>query len=64
MMSHRIIVEDKFEDLTVLIRRHGSRIVVKCERPGIASSVERAIVKAIAPDSEPRRIGFTADGEE
>ena len=63
-MAHRITVEGEFEDLTVLVKRHGSRIVVKCERPGIASSVERAIVKALAPDSEPGKIGFTADGEE
>ena len=63
-MAHRITVEDKFEDLTVLVRRYGRRIVVRCERPGIASSVERAIVKALAPDSEPGKIGFTADKEE
>ena len=62
-MAHLIVVEDKFEDLTVHVKRHGRRIIVRCERPGIASSVERAIVKALAPDSEPGKIGFTADEE-
>jgi len=61
-MSHRIVVQGDYEDMTVRVVRRGSRIVIKCERPGIASSVERAIVKVLAHERETDPIGFRDEG--
>lgn len=52
------------EDLTLHVRRIGRFVVVVTERPGIARSVERAIVGFLAPPAGTQKlepaIGFRA----
>jgi hypothetical protein len=53
------IVREGAEDLVIRIRRVGRRIICTTDRPGVASSIERTIIKALAPKSDgPSAIGF------
>jgi hypothetical protein len=53
------IVREGDEDIVIKIRRVGRRVICTTDRPGVASSVERAIIKALTTKSDgPSAIGF------
>lgn len=64
---HTIINEGTIDDITVTLTQFGKRIVITTERPGVASSVLRDLVKHLTKNEDKKdgekenAVGFSMD---
>jgi hypothetical protein len=56
-------IESPSEDFEIRISRVGRRIIICTPRPGVASAVERRIIKVYQGEAKEPQIGFAVDDD-